>query len=191
MRKKEFKVGDKVRITTSERNFTDDMKRYVGQVATLTKLANITSEGHNTFKIDLDGGKWAWIFEHGHFVSIDEDEKKKPSRRDKKKVRNVLKYGDRVTFNLLGKGSYEYTVMGDFMNYSDDTNAIIFMELGMSADEKILFCDKAYGYEADRSGQWPEFKSGDYEALTRCVNMLHLECNVYNKRVRDLEEKEV
>lgn len=192
MRKKEFKVGDKVRITKSHRNFVESMEKYIDKVATLTELTSVNSEGYQSYRIDLDKGQWAWVFEHGHFVSIDED-KKKPSRRDKKKVRNVLKYGDRVIFNLVGKGSYEYTVMTDFMNYSDDTNAMIFMELGMSADEKILFCDKAYGYEADRSGQWPEFKEKDYEALTRLVTMLHQECNVYNKRHRDylIEEKEV
>lgn len=107
------------------------------------------------------------------------------------KKRKVLKYGDRVNFYLVGKGNYEYTVMTDFMNHDETTNAIIFDELGMSADEKILFCDKAYGYESDRSGQWPEFKEKDYEALTRCVNMLYLECNIYNKRVRDSARIEV
>lgn len=187
MEKKEFKVGDKVLITKGHSNWNAGMDKYVGKIATITHVYKDTN-----YNIDLDNSNWTWQHYNGHFVSIDED-KKKPSRRDKKKVRNVLKYGDRVIFNLVGKGSYEYTVMTDFMNYSNDTNAMIFMELGMSADEKILFCDKAYGYEADRSGQWPEFKEKDYEALTRLVTMLHQECNVYNKRHRDylIEEKEV
>lgn len=179
MRKKKFKVGDKVLITKSRRNFVEPMEEWVGQIATITKLRSETSEGHTTFDIDLDGGKWAWVFEHGHFVSIDED---------KKKVRNVLKLGDKVTFKLIDKDTFEYEVRGDFMNTST-YNGIIFDELGMSKEEKMKFCDKAYGYEADRTGQWPECKEKDYKALTRLVTMLHQECNIYNKRVMDLREK--
>jgi hypothetical protein len=184
MRKKKFKVGDKVLITKGHRNFVESMEKWIGQVATITKLRHKTSEGHMVYDIDLDEGKWAWVFEHGHFVSIDDE--KKPR---KEKMRNVLKYGDEVTFKLVGKGNYEYIVRDEYLNTDEDTNALIFIKLGMSAQEKIEFCRKAYGYEPRHDGQWPECRVNDYEALTRCVTMLHQECNVLNKRMRDLVEE--
>lgn len=105
------------------------------------------------------------------------------------KKRKVLKHGDMINFYLVGKGNYQYQVRDEYLNTDDDTNALIFNELGMSAGEKIEFCRKAYGYEPRHDGQWPECRVDDYEALTRCVNMLYLECNVYNKRVRDFAEE--
>lgn len=107
------------------------------------------------------------------------------------KKRKILKFNDIVNFYLVGKGNYQYCVAPSYLNIGDDTNAKIFIELGMSPDEKRQICDKAYGYQARYDGQWPECKDGDYEALTRLVNMLYLECNIYNKRVRDLEGIEV
>lgn len=186
MRKKEFKVGDKVRITKSSKNWGSGMTEHVGKIATIIKITG-SDYGQNC-EIDLDGGCYTWQHHNGHFVSIDED-KKKPSRRDKKKMRNVLKYGDKVTFKLVGKGNYEYIVRDEYLNTDEDTNALIFIELGMSAQEKIEFCRKAYGYEPRHDGQWPECRVNDYEALTRCVTMLHQECNVLNKRMRDLVEE--
>ncbi len=39
-------------------------------------------------------------------------------------------------------------------------------------DAYLRFLDKLYGYPANRSGSWPNFRDGDYEALARVFDAL-------------------
>jgi hypothetical protein len=60
----QFKVGDKVMITHSTKNWADEMDEFIGKIATLTKIVG-TSETY--FYIDLDEGVWSWSDKDGHF----------------------------------------------------------------------------------------------------------------------------
>jgi hypothetical protein len=60
----QFKVGDKVMITHSTKNWADEMDEFIGKIATLTKIVG-TIETY--FYIDLDEGVWSWSDKDGHF----------------------------------------------------------------------------------------------------------------------------
>jgi hypothetical protein len=59
-----FYVGEKVLITKSPTNWARDMDQYDGKIATLVSIV-----GAAYFKIDLDGGKFSWSANDGHFVA--------------------------------------------------------------------------------------------------------------------------
>jgi hypothetical protein len=61
MRKRDVKVGTKVRIVDKPRNFENDcgfipdMKFFVGKEAVVTRITN-----SGFFKLDVDGDRWSW-----------------------------------------------------------------------------------------------------------------------------------
>jgi hypothetical protein len=159
----EFKVGDKVTITKGIVNWGGSMDEYVGKQATLIRL--IFGE---SFAIDLDGGKWCWYPQHGHFVKYEEA----------KPAENILKEGDRVVFKGP-KGDRTYQVRSSY-GYCHTTsggsaNYLIFDDLGLSYSKRGSLATEAYGY-SHNGGDWPQCKEGDYAALTRFVNKLHELC---------------
>jgi hypothetical protein len=104
-------------------------------------------------------GRWAEIIEPAH-----------PSYR--------VKFDDRIVFKVRDQ-SFEYRVFATHLSNVEESNHAIFDALGMGNDEKMRFCDKAYGYEAE-SGSFPECQAQDYEALTNVVKALYDKCNKIN-----------
>jgi hypothetical protein len=90
----------------------------------------------------------------------------------------LVKEHDRIVFNVRDE-SFEYRVFPTHLSNVEERNDSIFTVLGMNHDQKIRFCDKAYGYGAD-FGSFPECKADDYEALTNVVKALYDECNKIN-----------
>jgi hypothetical protein len=90
----------------------------------------------------------------------------------------LLKHEDRITFKVRDQ-SFEYRVFPTHLSNVEESNHAIFDALGMSDNEKMRFCDEAYGYEAEY-GSFPECKADDYEALTEVVKALYDKCNKIN-----------
>ncbi len=65
-----LKVGDKVRITKSGRNWIAKMDPYVGQVVKVTVI-DTTPNGNIHISFNDDGGHF-WVYEHGHFVVVEQ-----------------------------------------------------------------------------------------------------------------------
>ena len=181
MEKRIIKVGDFVLITKSDINFTASMCQYVGKVAKVTKVTSLGFDGgEQACRIDLDRGLYEWRESQGHFVLLP-DAEEKPSSVYRIPKDKWVKYSDKISFYLKDEGTFKYRVMSTHIDCEEYNNAVIFTKLGMSADERIKFCEEVYGYEPD-FGMCPECKSKDYEALTRLIIKLHEACNVYNSQ---------
>lgn len=95
------------------------------------------------------------------------------------KISCILSEGDEVVFEGP-KGRRKYIVRSQYLTTVDVYgNDIIFIDLGLDKEE---FCEKYYGYRGS-NGDWPEYKSGDFKALTRVVDALHEECKKAKKKV--------
>lgn len=80
----------------------------------------------------------------------------------------TLRYGDIIYF-----GKLKYTVHSSFLNcISDPMNTAVFSRLKLSEGNILFLLTDAYGYDPE-GGDWPECKSGDYEALTRASLMVY------------------
>ena len=81
----------------------------------------------------------------------------------------TLKHGNVVEFFIEeGAEALKYTVEGSHLSFDDGNNDTVFKKLGINKEK---FCDQYYGYE-NLGGDWPEYRDGDYKALTRCVAAL-------------------
>ena len=85
-----FKVGDKVLITKSHKNWSSSMDQYCGKIATLTSICDSGS-----FKIDIDGEYWHWNYGDGHFVKhlITSEEPTFPEEATKDEVKRLYPVG--------------------------------------------------------------------------------------------------
>jgi hypothetical protein len=94
--------------------------------------------------------------------------------------RKTYKYDDEVLFVVRGI-AYRYRVYSKFLKDSTgESNARIFKALDIY--DKGEFCDKAYGY-TNYSGEFPECKEDDYEALNRVINALFDACEAKDGKV--------
>jgi len=79
----------------------------------------------------------------------------------------TLKEGDIVVLDDV-----KYKVCRRYLWALHDSNSAVFASLGLYSDKiKYSLANKVYGYQAT-SGEWPESKWEDYEALTRLVLVL-------------------
>jgi hypothetical protein len=90
----------------------------------------------------------------------------------------LVKVDDRIVFRVRDE-SFEYRVFPTHLSNVEERNDAIFKALGMGDEEKMRFCDRVYGYDAE-GGSFPECKAKDYEALTNIVKALYDECNKIN-----------
>lgn len=79
----------------------------------------------------------------------------------------LLQYGDIVYFTY-NNSTYKYKVIGDYLSNTRMVNDVIFVDLQLNKEQVAT---KAYGYTCG-SGQWPECRLSDYEALTKLVIFL-------------------
>jgi hypothetical protein len=66
-----LKVGDKVRITKSDYNWIYRMDPYVGQVVKVIDVVT-SHKGETHIRFNDDGGHF-WVYEHGHFVMVEQE----------------------------------------------------------------------------------------------------------------------
>lgn len=79
---------------------------------------------------------------------------------------------DIVEFTV-GEESVKYDVQCYYLShFSNDylKNDMIFKMLEL---DKYKFAEKAYGYDINRKGYWPNSKNYDFEALTKLVKELY------------------
>jgi hypothetical protein len=89
-----------------------------------------------------------------------------------------LRYREDVTFKI-GNEKLHYVVRETFLGHAGGYNGRIFIELGLSQDEKMALASKHYNYITEE-GDWPSFKQGDYAAATELVKALYDLCNIHN-----------
>lgn len=90
----------------------------------------------------------------------------------------ILEYNDTVILKNI-----KYTVQSRYLCASAGNNDQIFKILSI---DKNQFTLETYGYE-NTGGEWPECKSYDYAALTRCVIELY---KIIEKETSTTSEKE-
>jgi hypothetical protein len=101
----------------------------------------------------------------------------------------ILKNGDEVIFRVRGvtyHGDVRHGGNGPYINISGSANSRLFKILKI---DKIAFCEKAYGYPG-QGGQWPEARTDDYAALTRCVRALFKKTKLSKKALARLSKQE-
>lgn len=92
----------------------------------------------------------------------------------------TLQNGDVVRFaNIPGFRALDYLILESHASANGAFNHIIFQALNINPQP---FCSMAYGYSAG-SGDWPKYKTGDYEALTRCIAALYEEIDRRNSGI--------
>lgn len=64
----EFHVGDMIEITQGSEHWVSEMDKYVGKIATITKVEP-GSVVDQIYRIDIDNGEWKWIPQAGHFIN--------------------------------------------------------------------------------------------------------------------------
>lgn len=64
----EFHVGDMIEITQGSNHWVSEMDKYVGRIATITKVEP-GSVVDQIYRIDIDNGEWKWIPQAGHFIN--------------------------------------------------------------------------------------------------------------------------
>lgn len=65
--KHEFKVGDKVIITKSNKSWNQAMDIYDGTIVEIINLREYNNEIYINFK---NGGSWVWQYTQGHFKPL-------------------------------------------------------------------------------------------------------------------------
>jgi hypothetical protein len=68
------KVGDKVVIQISSRNWASEMDCYDGQIYTIKNVKVVTeNQTHVEFVGNSIINEWKWVWQHGHFTIVDHD----------------------------------------------------------------------------------------------------------------------
>lgn len=110
-------------------------------------------------------------------------------------MKKKLKHGKIIVFHLRDD-EYIYEVhniergddkdCGLFLDIKGGVlpNYVIFEDLDLDAKD---FAEKHYGYPII-TGDWPEAKRNDFDALQRLINALHMECNIQNLKYHTKDE---
>jgi len=88
MKEEKFKVGDWVVLQHSEKDFNDDMEKFVGKCV---KLVSDSDIGY--YKIEEDKQRWHWYYKYGHFRKAYPEEIPTTSASDIVDIK-VLEYGN-------------------------------------------------------------------------------------------------
>lgn len=177
MKKRVFKVGDKVTYkskkdcigkTGSLGYYYFGGKDFGGYKGTVMNIGSWVPE-MKCYKLSVsfsDSGSLHYNMLESEFVEYDYPVK--PEYIDE------YTEGNEVAFEYNGK-KYNYVINRSYLMSSNRINDLIFIDLGFSREETIEFCTKAYGYPSNGSGDWPEYKRGDYKAATRVIKALQQE----------------
>ena len=86
------------------------------------------------------------------------------TRYNSLKLPTLLQEHDELVFELDGE-KYTYTVQDNYLDFNEGwgDNDTILVKLGLDSED---FVTKCYGYEPF-GGDWPCYRSNDYEAATR------------------------
>lgn len=93
-----------------------------------------------------------------------------------------LNIGDIIIFKVEDK-ELKYVIRVNYLISLKKQNGIIFDLLGLNRDEKYKLASECYGYKSYfGSGEWPEYKVEDYNAVERLIRELYYRLGDFDER---------